>query len=426
MQDLLAADEAMGHACGEGVTDLNAAEIAQTCKVAQRIVTRGHSFLLDAAAAADKCGVATHEGASSTQSWLASSTGVSERDAAKDLKLAKDLQSAAPQTRAAMAEPGMSKDKARLIAGAMCKLPRDLSDEDRQRVEADLIEKAKQISVEDLRRAARRAVEVLDPARADLLEGEQLSKEEREGFRKAKFWMAPEDEHGMVEGGFNIPVLQAQILRSGLESLTSPRHGQFVDADETSATYPQKLGRAFTEILEHLPTNCFANHGGVAATVVVNLDYDQLLTDIGAATLSNGTRISAGAARRIACNAGIIPQILGSRSLPLDLGAEPRLFSKSQRIALAHRDGGCAFPDCQAPPGWCDAHHISQWSTGGPTDLANGVLLCGRHHRMIHDTTWEIRVGADHNPEFIPPEHIDHHQKPLRNNRWKATRKQAA
>src|SRR5665811_2406851 len=173
-------------------------------------------------------------------------------------------------------------------------------------------------------------------------------------------WMAPEDEHGMVEGGFNIPVLQAQILRSGLESLTSPRHGQFVDADETSATYPQKLGRAFTEILEHLPTNSFANHGGVAATVVINLDYDQLLTDIGAATLSDGTRISASAARRIACNAAIIPQVLGSRSLPLDLGAEPRLFNKSQRIALAHRDGGCAFPDCQAPPGWCDAHHINQ------------------------------------------------------------------
>ena len=324
-----------------------------------------------------------------------------------------------------MAEPGMSKDKARVIAGAMTKLPRDLTGNDRQKVETDLIAKAKQISVEDLRRAARRAVEILDPARADQLEGEQLSKEEREGFRKAKFWMAPEDEHGMVEGGFTIPILQANILRCGLESLTSPRHGQFVDDDETSATYPQKLGRAFTEILEHLPTNSFANHGGVAATVVINLDYDQLLTTIGAATLSDGTRISASAARRIACNAGIIPQILGSKSLPLDLGAEPRLFSKSQRIALAHRDHGCAFPDCQTPPGWCDAHHINQWSKGGPTNLTNGVLLCGQHHRMIHDTTWKIQVRADHNPEFIPPEHIDHQQKPLHNNRWKATRPQA-
>ena len=167
MQDLLAAHQAMASARQTGVCDLNAPEVAQASKLAQQVNNQTQAFLLDAAVAADKCGVATREGASSTQSWLASSTGVSERDAAKDLKLAKDLQDAAPQTRAAMTEPGMSKDKARLIAGAMCKLPRDLTESDRQRVEADLIAKAKQVSVEDLRRAARRSVEVLDPARAD-------------------------------------------------------------------------------------------------------------------------------------------------------------------------------------------------------------------------------------------------------------------
>ncbi|MEH1127990.1 HNH endonuclease signature motif containing protein [Micromonospora sp. CPCC 206061] len=79
------------------------------------------------------------------------------------------------------------------------------------------------------------------------------------------------------------------------------------------------------------------------------------------------------------------------------------------------RDGGCAFPGCDRPPRWCDAHHITAWTTGGTTALHNGVLLCGYHHRLIHRREWEVRLGADGRPEFTPPHYVDTERKPRRN-----------
>jgi hypothetical protein len=133
-----------------------------------------------------------------------------------------------------------------------------------------------------------------------------------------------------------------------------------------------------------------------------------------------GTVVAPGELRRLACEAGVLPMLLGSRSLPLDLGREARLFSRAQRIALAHRDQGCAFPGCDRPPGWCEAHHINPWSQQGTSHLDNGVLLCGHHHRTIHNNGWKIRLKPDHTPEFIPPPHLDSQQQPRTNHRYRA------
>ena len=78
--------------------------------------------------------------------------------------------------------------------------------------------------------------------------------------------------------------------------------------------------------------------------------------------------------------------------------------------------GGCAFPGCDRPPGWCEAHHIRHWAAGGPTSLANGVLLCGAHHRLIERGDWEVRLAADGIPEFRPPPWIDPDRRPRRNH----------
>jgi predicted restriction endonuclease len=99
----------------------------------------------------------------------------------------------------------------------------------------------------------------------------------------------------------------------------------------------------------------------------------------------------------------------------LDIGRQRRLYSGPIRRALAVRDQGCAFPDCDRPTQWCDAHHIVSWLEGGATSVANGVLLCRRHHRLIHDGEWVVRMGADDVPEFVPPAHVDPKRLPRRN-----------
>jgi len=88
------------------------------------------------------------------------------------------------------------------------------------------------------------------------------------------------------------------------------------------------------------------------------------------AELDDGGHLSPATARRLACDAGILPAILGSRGQVLDLGRQRRLFTGPIRRALVLRDRGCAFPSCDRPARWCDGHHIRHWADGGTTELA--------------------------------------------------------
>ena len=127
------------------------------------------------------------------------------------------------------------------------------------------------------------------------------------------------------------------------------------------------------------------DNGGDRPQVVVTVPFDPLRRAFGAGVIDTGDRLSADAARRLACDARILPAVLDGAGQPLDLGRERRLFTGPLRRALVLRDGGCAFPGCDRPPRWCDGHHVIHWADGGATSLANAVLLCGHHHRLIHD-----------------------------------------
>ena len=93
--------------------------------------------------------------------------------------------------------------------------------------------------------------------------------------------------------------------------------------------------------------------------------------------------------------AGLIPAVLGSASVALDLGCETRLFSQAQRIAVGLRYDTCAADGCERPYAWCELHHQRPWRQGGRTDLANAVPLCHFHHRRIHDHAYDHRHVPD-------------------------------
>jgi len=131
-----------------------------------------------------------------------------------------------------------------------------------------------------------------------------------------------------------------------------------------------------------------------------------------------GAPISAALARRLACDAKVIPVVLGSNSEPLDVGRATRAWPLGVRRALEARDQGCAFPGCDRPATWCDAHHIVWWVRGGPSSLDNGVLLCRRHHTLVHQDHWHIHL-KDGLPWLTPPTWIDPTRTPRQHSRYK-------
>ncbi|GAA3460430.1 DUF222 domain-containing protein [Saccharothrix longispora] len=193
-----------------------------------------------------------------------------------------------------------------------------------------------------------------------------------------------------------------------LEPLSTPRP----DGPRDTA---RRRGEAFADLI-HLASRStdLPSEAGERPHISVTIDHDTLRRGVGHAVLDGDHHLSAAQARRIACDAKILPVVLGGASEVLDLGRAKRTVSVAQRRALHARDRGCAFPGCHRPPKWCDAHHIQHWADGGSTDLSNLVLLCRAHHSLVHHSQWQITTTGG-TPTFIPPRHIDPAQRPRQN-----------
>ena len=153
--------------------------------------------------------------------------------------------------------------------------------------------------------------------------------------------------------------------------------------------------------------------GGEPVTLTVTTGADYLAADAGtddlppAATLDDGTPLSPEASRRLGCDAWLVAAVTSTTGELLDIGRLSRVIPRPMRRALVARDRGCAFPGCGRPPRWCHGHHVWHWARGGPTALNNLVLLCGRHHRVVHHEGWDVDLGPDSRPRFTPPPWVD-------------------
>ena len=99
------------------------------------------------------------------------------------------------------------------------------------------------------------------------------------------------------------------------------------------------------------------------------------------------------------CDCSVARVVLSGRSEPLDVGRRTPAVPASMRRAVIVRDRHCRFPGCDRPQSWCDAHHVVHWTNGGSTALNNLVLLCRRHHRLIHHRKFGVEI-ADGQPRF--------------------------
>jgi len=220
------------------------------------------------------------------------------------------------------------------------------------------------------------------------------------------------------------PDLEAAAFWDDLyDRMTSPRRGgpRFVDPDEQAwadaiatdeRTTDQYMHDAVTRLLRiGIAAETAEGRqivGSRAPAVRVLVSAEALVSRSGHGRIEGSDiPVSIQTVERIACTAGTIPIVFDDSGQAVNLGREQRLFSGRQRIALAARDGGCRWPDCERPPSWTEAHHIEHWQRDqGRTDLADGILLCRHHHMLLHNNHWEIRRrGGEYS--LIPPPDVD-------------------
>ncbi|WP_162239227.1 HNH endonuclease signature motif containing protein, partial [Aeromicrobium sp. Leaf245] len=229
-----------------------------------------------------------------------------------------------------------------------------------------------------------------------------LRRREEEARKKTSFSMWDNND-GTVTGRFTLPEAQGAMLKTALDALAAPHqkvgtvNAATGEHDEVGfgQSYPQRLGHAFATLIEHIPADSLPSNGGVSAVVTVNLDLDTLMGGVKAAGLSDGTRISAGEARRLACSAQIVPMVLNGTPLPLDLGSANRYFNRSSRRAMEKRDMGCTTPGCDRDARWTEAHRLNPYAISKTTDIRDGALLCPFHHHRAHDQGWIGRINPD-------------------------------
>jgi hypothetical protein len=290
------------------------------------------------------------------------------------------------------------------VGDIVARLPERASLEHRELVEATLAETARSETPRVVREHGRILLDRIDPDGTPPTDNEEPDAGNLFRYRRLP-------GGGMAFRGRLDPET-AGTLDALLGPLAKPQQSDGVPDLRTPG---QRLGDGVAAII-HLATNAgdAPTRGGVKPHLTVTVDYRVLAERVGTATLEDGSALSAATVRRLACDAQLIPMVLGSDSVPLDVGREHRLVRGQQRNALIARDKGCAFPSCSLPARWTDAHHIISWADGGDTDLDNLVLLCRSHHRLVHHSDWAIRMTGGI-PWFIPPSTIDPARQPRRN-----------
>jgi hypothetical protein len=180
------------------------------------------------------------------------------------------------------------------------------------------------------------------------------------------------------------------------------------DVDDTTQPWIPAPRRPVDEPAPSSPAKsyCPTVRIGGQALLTITMDYRSLQQQIAHGVLDSDTPVHPGSVRRWACDACIVPVVLGTDSQPLDIGRLTRTVPDGMRRALIYRDGGCSFPGCTRRPKRCHAHHLRHWIDGGETKLENLTLLCRFHHGVIHHDQWAVEMVRGR-PWFTPPAWVD-------------------
>ncbi|CAN7529219.1 DUF222 domain-containing protein [Arthrobacter sp. LjRoot78] len=325
-----------------------------------------------------------------------------------------------PELAEAVASGSVGTRSATIITLALDRVRHHATENTTARMEHALTRAAAEQDTDFVARVARQWTDAIDQDGTEPTEAELR-------HRQGVFLRQP--RHGLQRMEILATTEQTEHLLTAMNTATNPRTQpgadsgaeQDLEPDLDQRTRPQQLLDGLVSACKTaLTTGALPAAGGLRPQVMVTIDYRDLLDKLehgipGTGSFTFTGPVTAATVRKIACDADIIPVLLGSQGRILDIGRTTRVFPPHIRKALTARDQGCAFPGCTIPAPWCEAHHITYWSHGGTTSTDNGALLCSHHHHMIHKEQWQIHVKTGV-PWFIPPPHIDPRQVPRRNN----------
>jgi hypothetical protein len=346
--------------------------------------------------------VAATDASRNVAAWIAPRTLTDYSPNGADERLAGDLAQRWTLVGAGLGEGSVNLAQAKVIVRALNALGDDVDPDLVKQAEAHLVREAEHFGPKALKVLGDKILEVIAPDAYDDQERKKLEEQQRRANAATRLNFRKRGD-GATDIHARVPDATATRLKTFLDAFTNPRKADPTDPDAGSGaiTDPatgqripadRRMGHAFCALLEALDPTALPIHGGNATTLVVTIDWTDLKNGTGGATLPDGTRISAGEARRLACTAGIIPAVLGSNSQVLDLGLLSRLFSAAQKRAMGIQHPTCRAEGCTIPAAWCEAHHFKDpWCKGGRTDLADGKLLCNWHHNRAHDDTYDTQ-----------------------------------
>jgi hypothetical protein len=217
----------------------------------------------------------------------------------------------------------------------------------------------------------------------------------------------------------NLGAETGELLATALRVAQSP------DVDGEPARSPAtRRSDALADVCRHFLDHQQARRGGrhrPHLNLVLTLDRYQALARAAGASSVDGTRLDRPSTDRLLCDAALHRIITSGRSAILDYGSATRTIPAPLFNALVVRDRRCRFPGCDRPAAWCEGHHLQPWQAGGPTQLGNLVLLCSRHHHLLHHPGWHAKLLPDATLEITNPTgHVrtshpppTHHTPPL-------------
>ncbi len=287
-----------------------------------------------------------------------------------------------------------------VISDAVKRLPTEFVG----RANRALAEVAPRLTPRELTQVGKRIRAHVDP--------DEVFRDEQDGIAK-RAWRMATDQDGCLHIRAVIDPLNGAKIKAFLLALSKPKT---VNGEKDPRSAEQRLADAFLEAMTTAMTaKDLPAQGGSKAQLIVTMFLSDLATNTGSGQTQDGDPISAGLMRhRLRCRDHPDRARRRQRTPGARAGTTSRFTRPTQ--GPGHTRQGCAFPGCDRPPAWTEAHHLQHWIDGGPTDLTNLVLLCVHHHHVLHEGDWQIVV--EHGiPSFIPPRWVDPDQTPVRNVR---------